>query len=162
LLAFGFGAGGGLWGVNSNLAYIRFFGPLHLGEISGLSTSLTVFASAVGPAAFSLGLDYFGSYDAAVKICLVLLSALLCAATPVEAGRVAHRSVCLSLVVLMLYPKMRADRGLIERFNTVTESFECTGVFFINRFFQCFSGMSYVDWPLVHCQDAISVTRMVK
>ena len=81
LLAFGFGAGGGLWGVNSNLAYIRFFGPLHLGEISGLSTSLTVFASAVGPAAFSLGLDYFGSYDAAVKICLVLLSALLCAAT---------------------------------------------------------------------------------
>ncbi len=80
LLAFGFGAGGGLWGVNSNLAFIRFFGPLHLGEISGLNTSLTVFASAVGPAAFSLGLDYLGSYDAAVKICLVLLSVLLCAA----------------------------------------------------------------------------------
>jgi OFA family oxalate/formate antiporter-like MFS transporter len=77
LLALGFGAGGGLWGVNSNLVFIRFFGPLHLGEISGLNTSLTVFASAVGPAAFSLGLDYLGSYDAAVKICLVLLIALL-------------------------------------------------------------------------------------
>jgi len=80
LLALGFGAGGGLWGVNSNLVFIRFFGPLHLGEISGLNTSLTVFASAVGPAAFSLGLDYLGSYDEAVKVCLVLLSVLLVAA----------------------------------------------------------------------------------
>ena len=55
LLALGFGIGGGLWGVISNLAYIRFFGPKHLGEISGFSTSITVFASAIGPAAFSLG-----------------------------------------------------------------------------------------------------------
>jgi len=100
LLAAGFGSGGGLWGVNSNLAFIRFFGPLHLGEISGLNTSLTVFASAVGPAAFSLGLDYLGSYDEAVKICLVLLSALLCAAVflqqkelpPATADQVAGRS----------------------------------------------------------------------
>ena len=70
MLAFGFGVGGGLWGVLSNLSYIRFFGPNHLGEISGFSASLTVFASAIGPAAFSLGFDYFGSYAAPAKICL--------------------------------------------------------------------------------------------
>ena len=77
MLALGFGAGGGLWGVLSNLVYIRFFGPLHLGEISGLSASITVFASAVGPAAFSLGFDYFGTYETAVLICLGLLVCLL-------------------------------------------------------------------------------------
>lgn len=76
-LSFGFGIGGGLWGVLSNLTYIRFFGPKHLGEISGFSTSLTVFLSAIGPAAFSLGLDYFGSYSAPAKICLALLIILL-------------------------------------------------------------------------------------
>ena len=77
LLALGFGVGGGLWGVISNLIYIRFFGPKHLGEISGFSTSLTVLASAIGPAAFSLGFDYFGSYTATAKICLLVLFILL-------------------------------------------------------------------------------------
>jgi len=90
LLALGFGAGGGLWGVASNLAFIRFFGPLHLGEISGLNTALTVFASAVGPAAFSLGLDYYGSYNVAVKICLGLLVLLLMAAFWVRQEEVIH------------------------------------------------------------------------
>jgi len=76
-LAFGFGVGGGLWGVISNLTFIRFFGPKHLGEISGFSSSLTVFASAIGPAAFSLGFDYFGNYAAPAKICLGFLIILL-------------------------------------------------------------------------------------
>jgi len=77
MLAAGFGIGGGLWGVISNLAFIRLFGPLHLGEVSGFNTSISVFASAIGPAAFSLGLDYFGSYSTAVEICLGLLLLLL-------------------------------------------------------------------------------------
>ncbi len=84
MLAAGFGAGGGLWGVTSNLAFIRFFGPLHLGEISGFNSSLTVFASAVGPAAFSLGLDYFGSYNAAVELSLVMLLCLFLASIIVK------------------------------------------------------------------------------
>ena len=79
ILAFGFGVGGGLWGVISNLSYIRFFGPKHLGEISGFNASLTVFASAIGPAAFSLGFDYFGSYAEPAKICLGFLMILLVA-----------------------------------------------------------------------------------
>ena len=90
LLAVGFGAGGGLWGVTSNLAFIRFFGPLHLGEITGLNASLTVFASAIGPAAFSLGLDYFGSYNAAVWVSLGLLVILLMAALWVRQEEVIH------------------------------------------------------------------------
>ena len=80
LLAGGFGTGGGLWGVISSLAFIRFYGPLHLGEISGFNTSVTVFASAIGPAAFSLALDSFGYYGAAVKVCMVALIALIIAA----------------------------------------------------------------------------------
>ncbi|MFN3236872.1 MAG: MFS transporter [Pseudomonadales bacterium] len=77
LLAAGYGCGGGLWGVISNLAYIRFYGPLNLGAISGLNTSLTVFGSAIGPAAFSLGLDYSGSYDLPIQISIAFVLLLL-------------------------------------------------------------------------------------
>ena len=80
LLAAGYGAGGGLWGVLSNMAYVRFFGRLHLGEISGLSASVTVFASAIGPALFAVGKDLTGSYRAAVLLALVALAGLLLAA----------------------------------------------------------------------------------
>jgi len=80
LLVFGFGAGGGLWGVLSNLAFIRYFGRLHLGEISGLNTALTVFASAIGPVLFSLGADLFGTYHAASVLCVLALCALLVSA----------------------------------------------------------------------------------
>lgn len=90
MLAFGFGTGGGLWGVTSNLAFIRFFGPLHLGEVSGFNTSISVFASAVGPFAFSLAVDYLGSYNAAAKICLALLFVLLFAAIAVRQKEVMH------------------------------------------------------------------------
>ena len=76
-LVVGFGIGGGLWSVTSSLAFIRNFGPLHLGEISGLCTSIMVFSSAIGPALFSLGLDYFGSYAAALWVCMIALILLL-------------------------------------------------------------------------------------
>lgn len=90
LLAAGFGSGGGLWGVISNLAFIRYFGPLHLGEISGLNTSLTVFASAIGPAAFSVGLDVFGNYGVAVQLCALVMVGLLVAAIVIKQREVAH------------------------------------------------------------------------
>ena len=80
LLVTGFGVGGGLWSVVSNLAFIRNFGPLHLGEISGLCTAVMVFASAIGPALFSLGLDHSGSYAVAVWLCIAGLLLLLAAA----------------------------------------------------------------------------------
>ena len=80
LLVFGFGSGGGLWGVISNLAYVRLFGVLHLGEISGLNTALTVLASAIGPFLFSLGFDLTGSFHAPVWLCGGIIVALLIAA----------------------------------------------------------------------------------
>ena len=77
VLIIGLGICSGLWGVLSNLAFIRFFGRLYLGEISGLNMSLTVLGSAIGPALFSLGNDLFGSYDTAIWFNIILLSALL-------------------------------------------------------------------------------------
>jgi cyanate permease len=90
MLALGFGTGGGLWGVTSNLAFIRFFGPLHLGEVSGFNTSISVFASAVGPFAFSLAVDHLGSYNIAAQICLAMLVVLLIAAILVKQEEVIH------------------------------------------------------------------------
>jgi len=84
LLVAGFGCGGGLWGVLSNLAFVRNFGSVHLGAISGLSTSLTVFASALGPVLFSVGGDLQGSYHGAVWACLGLNLALLVAAVVIR------------------------------------------------------------------------------
>ena len=50
----GFGVGGGLWGTLANLVFIRHYGPKHLGEITGLNPTLTVFANAIGPVLLSL------------------------------------------------------------------------------------------------------------
>ena len=83
LLIIGFGAGGGFWSVISNLGFIRNFGPLHLGEISGLCTAVMVFTSAIGPALFSVGLDVFGTYAAAEWLCIVALIVLLTVAIKV-------------------------------------------------------------------------------
>ena len=80
LMVVGFGCAGGLWGVHSNLAFVRFFGRLHLGEISGVNTALTVVGSAIGPALFSVGNDLFATYHAAIWLSLGLLIVLLVAA----------------------------------------------------------------------------------
>jgi sugar phosphate permease len=73
LLVAGMGTGSGLWSVISNLAFIRYFGALHLGEVTGLVTATMVFGSAIGPALFSLGLDWSGSYAAAEWLCIGLI-----------------------------------------------------------------------------------------
>lgn len=90
VLAAGFGIGGGLWGVVSNLAFIRFFGPLHLGAVSGFNASISVFASAIGPAAFSLAVDHLGSYSAAAQICLGMLLLLLLASLGIRQREVVQ------------------------------------------------------------------------
>ena len=52
-----------------------------------------VFASAIGPAMFSLGLDLLGTYAAAIWLCIVLLMALLVAAVLIRHSdeRLPHR-----------------------------------------------------------------------
>ena len=68
----GMGTASGLWGVLSNLSFIRFFGRRYLGEISGLNMTLSVIGSAIGPALFSVGNDVFGTYHAGVWVTLGL------------------------------------------------------------------------------------------
>jgi OFA family oxalate/formate antiporter-like MFS transporter len=80
MLITGFGVGSGIWSITSNLAFIRNFGPLHLGEITGFCSAIMVFSSAIGPALFSLGLDIFGTYAAAEWLCVAGLACLLAAA----------------------------------------------------------------------------------
>ena len=58
------GIGSGLWGMLANLAFIRHYGPKRLGEISGLNSALTVFASAIGPLLFSVACDVSGTFTA--------------------------------------------------------------------------------------------------
>jgi cyanate permease len=79
-LVIGFGVGGGLWGMLSNLAFIRHYGPKHLGEISGLNAALTVFASAIGPLLFSLAFDITGTFAAGPMLSIVALVGLFVAA----------------------------------------------------------------------------------
>ncbi len=61
------------------MSFVRFFGPAHLGEVSGLNASVTVFASAIGPVLFSLSADWVGSYRAAAWLCLACLAGLFIA-----------------------------------------------------------------------------------
>lgn len=75
-LLFGFGVGGGLWSVLSNLAFVRLFGTAALGEISGLNTALSVFASALGPLAFALAQDALGTLASAAYGCAAASAAL--------------------------------------------------------------------------------------
>ncbi len=92
MLVCGFGAGGGLWGVLSNLAFVRHYGVLHLGEISGLNTAVTVFASAIGPVFFSIANDWFGSFEAAALACMAGLALLLVVAVVKRQPADAHPS----------------------------------------------------------------------
>jgi MFS transporter, OFA family, oxalate/formate antiporter len=85
----GFGIGSGLWAVLSSLAYVRFFGRRHLGEISGSAVSLSVLGSAIGPALFSAAKDLTGTYHAVTWLCAGAFLILLA----VAAQMVAHDPV---------------------------------------------------------------------
>ncbi|MEH6637123.1 MAG: MFS transporter [Halioglobus sp.] len=87
LLVAGLGTAGGLWSVISNLAFIRHFGALHLGEVTGLVSATMVLGSAIGPALFSVGLDWSGSYAAAQWMCIALVAPLLIAAIIIPQSR---------------------------------------------------------------------------
>ena len=53
-LVIGLGISGGLFGVLNSITWISFYGPGHLGAISGFSMGCLVAGSAVGPYMFSL------------------------------------------------------------------------------------------------------------
>jgi len=66
------GTSTGIWGVLCSVSFPRYFGRKHLGAISGLNMSVIVVASAIGPAMFSYGKQWLGSYRNAVMLVLVL------------------------------------------------------------------------------------------
>ena len=67
-----YGISVGLFATLSTVVWPRFFGRTHLGSISGANMSSMVFASAIGPVAFSAGQKLTGSYHAVMLICLVM------------------------------------------------------------------------------------------
>ncbi len=67
-------------GLLSGVVWPRFFGRKHLGAISGMAMSLTVFASAIGPFLFAQSLRWTGSYRPAGWTCLAVVAPLLIAA----------------------------------------------------------------------------------
>jgi MFS family permease len=72
LFSAGQGCAGGIFVALSNVVYPRFFGREHLGEINGLSMSVLVFASAIGPVLFSGFRNIFGSYQVIFWISIII------------------------------------------------------------------------------------------
>ena len=83
-LVLGFGVGGGLWGTLANMVFIRHYGPKRLGEISGLNSTLTVFASAIGPVLFSVAYDITGTFTTGPMLSIVILLVLFVASVLVK------------------------------------------------------------------------------
>ncbi len=73
----GYGMTGGLFVMLVTLFIPRFFGRAHLGAISGLNTSIMVFASALGPVLSSLAATWFGGYRPVFAAYLVAPALLL-------------------------------------------------------------------------------------
>lgn len=59
-----YGLSQGLMSVIAGTAWARFFGRAHLGKIRGTALTAAVAASAVGPLALGLSVDYAGGFDA--------------------------------------------------------------------------------------------------
>ena len=81
LVIAGYGIQGGLWGCLSIVAWPRFYGRKHLGEINGVFMGAQVFASAIGPLLFGAAESLSGSYDQAAWISIVGNFLLLLGAT---------------------------------------------------------------------------------
>ncbi|MFV0521491.1 MAG: MFS transporter [Mangrovibacterium sp.] len=72
LLILSYGVSTGLYFLLIGITWPRFFGITHLGAISGLSMSLVMFFSALGPILFRNSLMLFGSYAYATALCVVI------------------------------------------------------------------------------------------
>lgn len=59
----GIGIPTGCWQVLNGVSWPRYYGRFHLGVIAGLSGSITVISSSLGPFIFSLSKQYLGQYE---------------------------------------------------------------------------------------------------
>ena len=76
MLIGGIGVVSGMFAVISSVVWPRFFGKTHLGAINGLSMSVVVLGSALGPILFSLSESQTGDYRLAAGVCLIMFSVL--------------------------------------------------------------------------------------
>ncbi|NKF24494.1 MFS transporter [Solimonas marina] len=84
LLIVGLGMMQGMFSIVVGLAWPRFFGRAHLGQISGFAMAMIVTGTAVGPWLFSIARDLSGSYMPAAIGCGVLGLCLAVAAWRAE------------------------------------------------------------------------------
>lgn len=77
LFCFGYGFAGGLFGLLLTVSWPRYFGRKHVGALNGLTSSILVFASAIGPILFSGLRDLTGSFKAVIILSIILPSLLL-------------------------------------------------------------------------------------
>jgi cyanate permease len=80
MIIIGYGSSFGIFLVLVIVTWPRFFGRKHLGAISGLSTSIMVFASALGPVLVSVIHDLTGSYREVIIIYWFIPIAIMLAA----------------------------------------------------------------------------------
>ncbi len=71
-LILGYGISAGLFVPLLTVTWPRFFGRRHLGAITGLTTSILVCGSAVGPFLFSVSKDISGTFQPALNLCFVM------------------------------------------------------------------------------------------
>jgi MFS family permease len=72
MIMMGHGISGGMFGIMTTASFPRFFGRVHLGEISGLNMSILVMSSAFAPPLFAIAHDIFGSYDQVIVFCALV------------------------------------------------------------------------------------------
>ncbi|VAW31464.1 hypothetical protein MNBD_CHLOROFLEXI01-5000 [hydrothermal vent metagenome] len=66
------GASSGLTRIFGSVIWANYFGRLHLGSITGLSTPIGVAASAFGPLLFGAGRDVMGSYNTVLTLSSII------------------------------------------------------------------------------------------
>lgn len=76
IIILGYGVGGGFFSILAGVCYPRLFGRKYLGAISGLSMSIIVFSSALGPYLFSLVKDRTGSFTGNFYILIALIAVI--------------------------------------------------------------------------------------
>lgn len=77
LIIISYGIGGGLFGMLNIVTWPKLYGRKHYGAISGVSMSIVVAGSAIGPWVFSLIKKYTGSYNATGLLGIVITTIFL-------------------------------------------------------------------------------------
>jgi predicted MFS family arabinose efflux permease len=62
----------GLMGMVNSVGWAKYFGRQHLGSIAGVTTTILILGSALGPMPFGIARDWLGSYNSALTIAALI------------------------------------------------------------------------------------------